>query len=365
MKKPRTDTIPERLLNGLVTENPVLVLMLGLTPALAVTKTAFSALGMGLATLVVLVLSNIVVSLLQSVIPARFRTVIYLMVAAAFVTATELVISRYIPALAGELGIYLPLIAVNCLVLRRMRAYADHKNVLLAFFDGLGMGLGFTLALFAVGFVREILAEGVFVLRVLSLAEAWRVFNLAPTAFFSVAFAVALGNKIRLVCERRRVRTPYENGCTMACADCGEAGCRERVLPTDLASNKELGAFIVKQCRRAAAFVWAGLKKIWPLLKKLGALLKRFGIWLWGQMKKLPPLVAKIKEGIAARRGDRPRSPAADDIAASTQAGQARPLQPDADVAPDDTATPPVGATVPGRPPENDATPPTQEKPHD
>jgi hypothetical protein len=118
---------------------------------------------------------------------------------------------------------------------------------------------------------------------------------LGPAAFFIAAFAVALGNGLRIRSERRHVCGKYENGCELDCANCGEEGCRERALPTDLTSNRELGAFIVKQCRRAAAFVWF-------VLKNMGALLKRFGLWLGAQFAKLPPLLKKIKarEGLQA-----------------------------------------------------------------
>jgi electron transport complex protein RnfE len=302
MEKLRNNTIPERVLNGIIKENPVLVLMLGLTPALAVTQTADGALGLGLTTLAVLVLSNVLVSLFQNCIPPRFQTVTYLMIAAAFVTVAERIIGMHIPELAAEyeLGIYLPLIVVNCLVLGRMRTYAAHKNVLLAFFDGLGMGLGFALVLLAIGYLREGAREAVIALQLMPYVEASQAFDIAPTAFFIVAFAVALGNKIRIASERRHVRTKYESGCAMNCVSCGEAGCRERVLPTDITSNWELGAFIVKQGKRAAAFVWF-------VLKNMGALLKLFGSWLWGQMKKVPPLLAKIPA--LFRKGDSPKPP--------------------------------------------------------
>ena len=149
-------------LNGLITENPTFVLLLGMCPTLAVTTGVTNAIGMGLSTAVVLTCSNIVISLLRNFIPNKIRIASYVVIIAGFVTIVQMLMNAYVPALAGSLGIYIPLIVVNCIILGRAEAFASKNNVLLSAFDGLGMGLGFTCALTLIASVREILGAGTF-----------------------------------------------------------------------------------------------------------------------------------------------------------------------------------------------------------
>ena len=150
----------ERINNGLLKENPVFILMLGMCPTLAVTTSAINGLGMGLSSLVVLAVSNVVISLLRTIIPDEVRLPAFIVVVASFVTVVELLMEAYLPSLYAALGIYIPLIVVNCIILGRAEAYASKNPPLLSFFDGLGMGLGFTVALTIIGAVRELLGAG-------------------------------------------------------------------------------------------------------------------------------------------------------------------------------------------------------------
>ena len=150
----------ERLYNGLVKENPTFVLMLGMCPTLAVTTSAMNGLGMGLTTMVVLALSNLIISLLRGIIPNRVRIPAFIVIIASFVTAVQLLLQAYIPALNKSLGVYIPLIVVNCIILGRAESYAYSNPAIPSLFDGIGMGLGFTFALTCIGAVRELLGAG-------------------------------------------------------------------------------------------------------------------------------------------------------------------------------------------------------------
>ncbi|MBQ1502362.1 MAG: electron transport complex subunit E, partial [Clostridia bacterium] len=150
----------ERLYNGIIKENPTLVLMLGMCPTLAVSTRAMNGIGMGLSTTAVLVLSNLVISLLRKVIPDDVRLPCYIVVVASLVTVTELLIEGYLPSVYEALGIYIPLIVVNCIILGRAEAYANKNTPGLAVMDGIGMGLGFTIALTLAGLIREFLGNG-------------------------------------------------------------------------------------------------------------------------------------------------------------------------------------------------------------
>ncbi len=149
-------------LNGLIKENPTFVLMLGMCPTLAVTTGVTNAIGMGLSTTAVLICSNIVISLLRNFIPNKIRIASYIVIIAGFVTVVEMLLNAYVPSLAGSLGIYIPLIVVNCIILGRAEAFASKNTVLHSAFDGLGMGLGFTCSLTLIATVREILGAGTF-----------------------------------------------------------------------------------------------------------------------------------------------------------------------------------------------------------
>lgn len=197
--------IVERLQNGIIKENPTFVLMLGMCPTLAVTTSAMNGLGMGLSTTVVLVMSNLLISLLRNIIPDRVRVPAFIVIVASFVTIVQFLVQGFIPSLYASLGIYIPLIVVNCIILGRAESYASKNPVVPSIFDGLGMGLGFTLGLTLIGIVREILGAGqIFGAQVLPLADAGKagytpitIFVLAPGAFFVLAALVALMNVIR------------------------------------------------------------------------------------------------------------------------------------------------------------------------
>ena len=189
----------ERLINGLFKENPTFVLLLGMCPTLAVTTSAMNGLGMGLTTLVVLTLSNLLISLLRKVIPDKIRIPAFIVIIASFVTIVELLLKAYIPTLYEALGIYIPLIVVNCIILGRAEAYAYSNGVVASLFDGLGMGMGFTLALTLIGGFRELLGTGkVFDLSVMpsSFVPA-SIFVMAPGAFFVLAALTAIQNFIK------------------------------------------------------------------------------------------------------------------------------------------------------------------------
>ena len=150
----------ERLYNGIVKENPTFVLMLGMCPTLAVTTSAINGLGMGLATTVVLVMSNMLISLLRKVIPDGVRMPAYIVIVASFVTIVQMVLQAYVTSLYDALGLYIPLIVVNCIILGRAESYASKNKVIPSIFDGLGMGLGFTIGLTSIGIVRELIGTG-------------------------------------------------------------------------------------------------------------------------------------------------------------------------------------------------------------
>lgn len=182
----------ERLYNGLVKENPTFVLMLGMCPTLAVTTLAVNGIGMGLTTTVILALSNVMISALRKVIPDGVRMPAYIVIVASFVTIVQFLLQAYLPNLYDSLGIYIPLIVVNCIILGRAEAYASKNPVIPSFFDGLGMGLGFTVGLTAIGIVRELIGSGkIFGFQVMPSAyEPVTIFILAPGAFLVLTLLV-------------------------------------------------------------------------------------------------------------------------------------------------------------------------------
>ena len=176
---------------GIIKENPVLILVLGLCPSLAVTTSAINGIGMGLATTFVLICSNTLISLLKKAIPNTVRIPIFIVVIATFVSIVDLLIQGFVPALAESLGLFIPLIVVNCIVLGRAEAFACKNKIFDSFLDGLGMGLGFTFALFLIGSVREILGNGsIFDYKFVENSELL-IFVLAPGAFFVMGFIIA------------------------------------------------------------------------------------------------------------------------------------------------------------------------------
>ena len=186
------------LINGIIKENPIFVLLLGMCPTLATTTSALNGLGMGLATLFVLVFSNVFISLLKNLIPDGVRIPCFIVIIASFVTILQQLMQAYVPDLYNTLGIFIPLIVVNCIILGRAEAFAARNSVAASFFDGLGMGLGFTLALTLLGVFREFLGKGSF-LGFEFLPESMRmlIFVLAPGAFITLGFMIAIVNTIK------------------------------------------------------------------------------------------------------------------------------------------------------------------------
>lgn len=180
---------------GFIKENPVFILLLGLCPTLGVTTSAINGLGMGLATTFVLIGSNVVISLLKNLIPGKVRIPSFIVVIASFVTIIDLLMAAYVPALYAALGLFIPLIVVNCIVLGRAEAFASKKSVGASFIDGLGMGLGFAFALTLLGAVREILGSySIFGFKFIQ-TDGILVFVLAPGAFFGLAYLIAIMKK--------------------------------------------------------------------------------------------------------------------------------------------------------------------------
>ena len=193
------NTAISQLINGILKENPVFFGLLGFCPALAVTTDAYLAVSMGLVTMVVLILSSLCISRVDAKIPDQIRFLCHVTIIAFFVTLAELLMSAFVPDVADALGIYLPLVAVNCLIMQRVQTYAVKNNALMSFLDACGMGMGFTLALFLIGASREIMGSAsLFGLRI--MPEAYvkgDIFILAPGAFFVLAFLLAIYNKLR------------------------------------------------------------------------------------------------------------------------------------------------------------------------
>ena len=223
----------ERLWNGLVKENPTLVLMLGMCPTLAVTTSAVNGLGMGLTTTVVLALSNVIISLLRKVIPDKIRIPAFIVIIASFVTIMQLLLQAYLPSLYESLGIYIPLIVVNCIILGRAEAYAYSNPVVPSFFDGLGMGLGFSVSLTMIGLVREILGGGeAFGVAVMPAAfTPISIFKLAPGAFFVLAVLTAIQNKVKIEGTKKgKDMSKIQSGCGTDCMNCKDSSCSKRIV---------------------------------------------------------------------------------------------------------------------------------------
>lgn len=211
----------ERIYNGVIKENPTLVLMLGMCPTLAVTTSCMNGFGMGVSTLVVLVMSNLVISALRKVIPDAVRLPAYIVIVASLVTVVELLMEAYVPAIYDALGIYIPLIVVNCIILGRAEAYASKNPPLLSAMDGLGMGLGFTVSLSVIGFIRELLGAGtVFGMQVMPSAyKPIAIFIKAPGAFLVLAALVIIMNAMKI---KNRANAMVQ-GCDGCCATCAHA----------------------------------------------------------------------------------------------------------------------------------------------
>lgn len=186
------------LTNGIIKENPILILVLGTCPTLATTSSAINGMSMGLATMAVLIFSNMAIALIKDIVPEKVRIPIFVVVIASFVTIVDMVMQAYVPAIYSTLGLFIPLIVVNCILLGRAEAFASKNGVLASMFDGIGMGIGFTLALTILGIIREILGScSVFGYKFMD-TDGILVFVLAPGAFFGLAFLIALARKIKI-----------------------------------------------------------------------------------------------------------------------------------------------------------------------
>lgn len=186
------------LMNGIITENPTFVLLLGMCPTLGTTSSAMNGMSMGLATMFVLICSNMVISALKNVIPDMVRIPGYIVVIATFVTVVQMCMEAFIPALYAGLGLFIPLIVVNCIVLGRAEAFAAKNGVVASAFDGIGIGLGFTIALTLLGAIRELLGTGkLFNLTIMPEQFGSLIFVLAPGAFIALGFLIAIVNKLR------------------------------------------------------------------------------------------------------------------------------------------------------------------------
>ena len=213
----------ERLYNGIIKENPTFVLILGMCPTLAVTSSLVNGAGMGLSTMAVLVLSNMVISMLRNIIPNGVRVPAFIVIVASFVTILQFLLEAYLPSLNSALGIYIPLIVVNCIILGRAESYASKNGPVSSFFDGLGMGLGFTVSLTILGAFRELLGAGTIFGKTI-LSESFytpiTIFILAPGAFFVLACLVAARNKIM----NRKVKNGEMEEIPAGCGDCSSCG---------------------------------------------------------------------------------------------------------------------------------------------
>ena len=247
----------ERLYNGIIKENPTFVLTLGMCPTLAVTTSAINGLGMGLSTMVVLALSNLMISMLRKIIPDKVRIPAFIVVVASFVTIVQLLLKAYVPFLDSALGIYIPLIVVNCIILGRAESYASKNPPIPSLFDGIGMGLGFSFALTCIGLVREILGAGeffgipilgekapvIFGSHILQSYVPVTIFVLAPGAFFVLAALTAIQNKVKINGEKKgRDMSKIQSGCSYDCMSCKESGCSHLFYDTAAGEEKDAQA---------------------------------------------------------------------------------------------------------------------------
>lgn len=267
----------ERLYNGIIKENPTFVLMLGMCPTLAVTSSAINGLGMGLSTMVVLALSNLIISMLRKIIPDKVRIPAYIVIIATFVTVVELLLHAFVPGLYASLGIYISLIVVNCIILGRAEAYASKNPMLPSFFDGVGMGLGFTGALTIIGLIREFIGAGTvfgikgadiygaplnelmiqvvdqvirpdsasvfvqglntFITDELASFSPIGIVVMAPGAFFVLACLTAIQNVMKdKGAKAGKDVSKIQSGCSSDCMNCNDSGCAKRLIPVEESS---------------------------------------------------------------------------------------------------------------------------------
>ena len=230
----------ERLYNGIIKENPTFIMMLGLCPTLAVTTSGNNGLYMGLTTTAVLATSNFLISALRKAIPDKVRIPAYIVVVASLVTVVQLLLAAYLPIVNELLGIYIPLIVVNCIILGRAESYAAKNTIGVSFFDGIGMGLGFTVALTMIGALRELLGAGtIFNVQITPDSfEPISIFILAPGAFFVLALLTAVQNKLKLP-SATNGSAKNSIGCG---GDCSHCGGNTATANRGIISSKELDA---------------------------------------------------------------------------------------------------------------------------
>ena len=225
------NTPAERLYNGIIGENPTFALMLGMCPTLAVTTSGINGIGMGLTTTVILTMSNMLISILRKAITDKVRMPAFIVVVASFVTIVQFLLQGFLPSLNAALGIYIPLIVVNCIILGRAESYASKNKVIPSIFDGIGMGLGFTLSITLLGLLREFLGAGtLFNVDILGKVgyEPITIFILAPGAFLVLAFMAAFQNKFNLGAAKRGIDPSNSVSCGASCASCGNTMCKGR-----------------------------------------------------------------------------------------------------------------------------------------
>lgn len=263
----------ERLYNGIVKENPTFVLMLGMCPTLAVTTSAVNGVGMGLSTTLVLLFSNMIISALRKMIPDRVRIPAYIVIVASLVTIVQLLLQAYVPSLYASLGIYIPLIVVNCIILGRAESYASKNGPLVSTFDGIGMGLGFTIALTCIGAVRELLGSGTLftgfpvIGNLVHIPEDYNIaiFVLAPGAFFVLAILTALQNKFKAPSATNGPSRESKLACGGNCMECSGSACMSNhdVLETRMrqAEEKALAAKKEALAKKEAELKEAASKK--------------------------------------------------------------------------------------------------------
>jgi electron transport complex protein RnfE len=217
------NSLVERIKNGIVTENPIFVQVLAMCPTLAVTTSTENAIGMGLATLIVLIFSNAMISALRKFIPDKIRIPAYIVIIASFVTLVQMLMQGYVPQLYKSLGIFIPLIVVNCIILGRAEAYASKNSVMTSIFDAIGMGLGFTVALAAVGIFRELLGAGtIYGIQIMPAAyKPASIMILAPGAFFTLGVLMAIINYVNIKKAKKAGIEPKTlehncSGCSMS-----------------------------------------------------------------------------------------------------------------------------------------------------
>lgn len=243
--------------NGLIKENPTFVLMLGMCPTLAVTTSGINGIGMGLSTTVVLMLSNLMIGCLRNVIPDKVRIPSYIVIIASFVTIVDLLLQAFVPSLYSALGIYIPLIVVNCIIFGRAEAFASKNPGVLSFFDGIGMGLGFTWAITVIGLIREFLGAGtLFGIEILTKIPGFvpiSIFIMAPGAFFVLSCLTAIQNKLKLPSATNNESACDPIACGGNCSACHGNTHTNNVAKIEAAAAEAAAKAAAEKAAKAAA----------------------------------------------------------------------------------------------------------------